>query len=225
MRGLTFIFLAATLISSSVQAGVIVGATRVIYESGEKEVSLHVNNPEEKRAYLIQTWVDNESETNTAKTPFIITPPLYRLNAGQENQMRIIATGNNLPTDRESVFWLNVKSIPSVEKSDRNRLLISVNTRIKLFWRPAELKSKPADVAEAYKKLSFTARGNTLRVTNPTPYYVSFSELKVGGRNIENPGMVPPKGEAAIAVQPGTSGKITWKAINDYGGATQEATQ
>lgn len=225
MKLFKFILLAATLISSSVQAGVIVGATRVVYESDKKEVSLSVKNPEEKRKYLIQTWVENELDTNKVKTPFIVTPPLFRLDAGQENQIRIIATGNNLPTDRESVFWINVKSIPSVEKSDQNRLLISVNTRMKLFWRPAELNSKPENVAAAYKKLTFKVQGNTLRVTNPTPYYVSFSELKVGSKNIENPGMVPPKGESVITVPQGSTGKITWKAINDYGGATQEATQ
>jgi hypothetical protein len=36
----------------------------------------------------------------------------------KENTLRIIdATNNQLPQDRESLFWMNVKAIPSMDKS------------------------------------------------------------------------------------------------------------
>lgn len=209
-------------LSPYAHAGVVVGGSRVIYDANKKEVSLSIKNPEEKGAYLIQTWVDNESPTNTAKTPFIITPPLFRLDAGQENLQRIVFAGSNLPIDRESVFWLNVKSIPSVERTETNRLLISVNTRIKLFYRPTGLGDLSG---EAYKQLKFVQQGNSLRITNSTPYYVSFRQLMVGGKKVSEPGMVPPKGELTHSLPAGVVGKVTWKAINDYGGTTAEAVQ
>ncbi len=53
------------------------------------------------------------------KAPFLITPPLFRLDAKQENVLRIIRTGGNLPADRESLFWLNIKSIPSSARNER----------------------------------------------------------------------------------------------------------
>ncbi|MGR2708145.1 fimbrial biogenesis chaperone [Pseudomonas sp. AU10] len=211
-----------TALTPYAQAGVVVGATRVIYESNKKEVSLSIKNPEEKAAYLIQTWVDNESPVNTAKTPFIVTPPLFRLDAGQENLQRIVYVGSNLPPDRESAFWLNVKSIPAVERVETNRLLISVNTRIKLLYRPKGLGDFSG---EAYKQLKFVQQGNSLRITNPTPYYVSFRQLMVGGKKVNEPGMVPPKGELTHSLPAGVVGKITWSAINDYGGTTEEAVQ
>ncbi|MDI5829406.1 fimbria/pilus periplasmic chaperone, partial [Salmonella enterica subsp. enterica serovar Kentucky] len=34
-----------------------------------------------------------------------------------ENTLRIIYAGQPLPGDRESLFWMNVKAIPSVDKS------------------------------------------------------------------------------------------------------------
>ncbi|MFL1548047.1 molecular chaperone [Pseudomonas sp. D47] len=203
-------------------AGVIVGGSRVVYEANKKEVALSVKNPEEKNAYLIQTWVDNELQETSTKAPFIITPPLFRLDAGQENLLRIFFAGKKLPMDRESVFWLNIKSIPSVEKSDTNRLLISVNTRIKLFYRPDKLEGEPGD---AYKKLVFFQKDRILRISNPTPYYVSFRELSVGGKKINDAGMVAPKSELSHTLPEGLAGKVTWKAINDYGGVTAEAAQ
>lgn len=68
----------------------------------------------------------------------MVTPPLFRLGAGQENNLRILRTGGNLPEDRESLYWMNIKSIPSTtEKQDNvNTLQIAVKTRIKLIYRP-----------------------------------------------------------------------------------------
>jgi P pilus assembly chaperone PapD len=60
--------------------------------------------------------------------------------AGQkENTLRIIdATNNQLPQDRESLFWMNVKAIPSMDKSklSDNTLQLAIISRIKLYYRP-----------------------------------------------------------------------------------------
>lgn len=132
---------AATLIffTASAQAGVIIGGTRIIYNGDKKETSISVKNPY-KSSYLIQSWSD-AGEKSSDKSPFMVTPPLFRLDAGQENNLRIIRTGGNLPEDRESLYWMNIKSIPSTtEKQDNvNTLQIAVKTRIKLIYRPQSL--------------------------------------------------------------------------------------
>lgn len=146
------------------QAGVIVGGTRVIYDGAKKEMSLSVENPD-KIEYLIQSWVEN-IEGNNSKAPFVITPPLFRLDSGQKNILRIVGTGN-LPADHESLFWLNIKSIPSVEKRD-NTLQLAIKTRIKLIYRPEALKGvSPEEVTD---KLVWKKQGNKLLVNNPTAY-------------------------------------------------------
>ena len=66
-----FVFSMATA-----QAGVIIGGTRIIYHADKKESSLDVKNPD-PYSYLIQSWVDKD-ENDTSKTPFIVTPPLFR---------------------------------------------------------------------------------------------------------------------------------------------------
>ncbi|ENZ5482569.1 fimbrial biogenesis chaperone [Serratia marcescens] len=203
-------------------AGVVVGGTRVIYDGAKKEAAISVNNPEKTAPYLIQSWVENATASDSSKPPFLITPPLFRLDAGQENVLRIVRTGGQLPEDRESLYWLNIKSIPSTEQSDQNRLLISVKTRIKLIYRPSGLSG---NAAEAYQKLTFSRQGNQLRVNNPTPYYVAFYSVKVGGKEIKEAGTVGPKGSLSWPMPAGAGAQVSWQAINDYGGITPAANQ
>ena len=217
-----FIFLYLIFMVATIShAGVIVGGTRIIYDANKKEVSLSVKNPDNS-PYLIQSWIDNSSEKDSKKPPFIITPPLFRLNMGQENLLRIIYIDDSLPTDRESVFWLNIKSIAATDKKLINRLQISVRTRIKLFFRPAKLDGNPQ---EAYKRLTFVHSNGLLTITNPTPYFVSFYSLHVGKYEINNPGMIAPKSTTSLPLSSSESGTISWKAITDYGGTSETAQQ
>lgn len=81
------------------------------------------------------------------KAPFIITPPLYRLDKDQQNVERIVLAGA-LPQDKESLYWLNIKAIPAASRKD-NTLQIAVKTRIKLIYRPAALKGViPEELAD-----------------------------------------------------------------------------
>lgn len=204
----------------SAQAGVIVGGTRVVYDASKKEAALSVKNPETDPPYLIQSWV--EPGADAKKAPFVITPPLFRLDSGQENVLRIMSTSNDLPKDRESVYWLDIKSIPASKKTDENQLQISVKNRIKLFYRPVGLAGNTAD---AYKQLTFTRSGSQLSVNNPTPYYVSFYSLKLGNVEIKDPEMVAPHGRLSWAIPAASPSSVTWQAINDHGGISAAASQ
>ncbi|MRT32690.1 molecular chaperone, partial [Xylella fastidiosa subsp. multiplex] len=71
--------------------------------------------------YVVQAWIDAGEGKN--KTPMLVTPPLSRLDPGMENILRIMRVAGELPADRETVFWLNVKEIPERSK-DENVLQI-----------------------------------------------------------------------------------------------------
>lgn len=217
----TLLLLSSLIISGQSQAGVTVGGTRLIYDANKKEASLPLYNPDKNTPYLIQSWVENLQTNNSQKTPFIITPPLFRLDAQQESSLRVMYTGG-LPADRESMFWLNIKSIPSTSRADINRLLITVRARIKLIYRPAGLTGK-AD--EAYKALIFSQQGPLLNITNPTPYYITFYSLKVGGKEVTAADQIAPKESVKLPLAEGMSGKVQWQAITDYGGISDTAHQ
>jgi P pilus assembly chaperone PapD len=203
------------LASLGASAGVIVGGTRVIYNGGKKEAALNVKNPD-KVAYLIQSWAETQ-ENGQAKAPFVVTPPLFRLDAGQDNVLRIVRAGGNLPEDKESLFWLNVKSIPSTEKAD-NTLQIAVKTRIKLIYRPAGIKGFLNDAA---KSLKWRRSGNALQAINNSPFYLSFFSVSLSGKTIPNVTMVAPNDTVNFTLPAGVTGSaVSWKIINDYGGTS-----
>ena len=200
------------------RAGTVIGGTRVIYDGDKKETSVSIQNPDKSGVYLVQSWVDNG--TKSSKAPFVVTPPLFRINAGEENTLRIVRTGGSLPGDRESVFWLNVKSIPATDESklQANILQVVVKSRLKLFWRPAGLEGEPE---AAYRRLSFSRNGDHLTVSNPTPYYVTFFTLKVNGREIKDADMVPPEGSISYTLPSAPASVVSWQAVNDYGGVSR----
>lgn len=200
--------------STAAQAGIIIGGTRVIFDGSKKEASLSVNNPDDS-PYLVQSWIDMPSE-GAGKVPFIITPPLYRLDKGQKNIERIVLTGT-LPQDRESLFWLNIKSIPSATTAV-NSLQIAVKSRIKLIYRPAGLKRSTPE--EQASKLIWRRVGDHIQVTNPTNYVMNFNEITVGGKQLQNVSWVLPHSTATLPLPSQVSnGAVVFKIINDYGGA------
>ncbi|EYD85352.1 gram-negative pili assembly chaperone, C-terminal domain protein [Escherichia coli 1-176-05_S3_C2] len=217
MKLSTYFLATALLLSNSVaQAGVIVGGTRVIYNGDKKETSLHLKNPD-KSSYLIQSWVDGDPQTN-AKAPFIITPPLFRLGATKENALRIIRAGGNLPTDRETMYWMNIKTIPATEKQENvNTLQIAIKTRIKLIYRPHEISSTLPE--QVVKNLTWRRSGQQITVTNPTAYYMNFSQVKIGGKALPDATYVAPMSSATFQIPANTTGNVSWTIISDYGAA------
>ncbi|EEQ1134546.1 fimbrial biogenesis chaperone BcfB, partial [Salmonella enterica subsp. enterica] len=128
---------------------------------------------------------------------------------------RIMYVGPSLPTDRESVFYLNSKAIPSVDKNKLtgNSLQIATQSVIKLFIRPKNL-------AEASTHAPSTLRCRNergqLTITNSSPYYVSMVELYSAGKKLPNT-MVPPKGAITL---PATPGQVSLRTVNDFGATT-----
>ena len=180
---------------------------------GYGAVTADVNIRQCRSPYLIQSWIDVQDE-QSGKAPFIITPPLYRLDGGQKNLERIVMTGS-LPQGQESLFWLNIKAIPSASKQ-MNSLQIAVKTRIKLIYRPETLRASTPE--EQANKLTWRRAGNTLQVNNPTPYVINFNEITLGNKKLDDVTYVMPSGTARFPLPNGTSGNtLTFKVINDYG--------
>ncbi len=213
---LLFLMLLTLCVINQAYAAVSLGATRVIYFAGEKQVKLPVINNDEKR-YLIQSWIENSE--GKKDNSFVITPPLFSMQGKKENTLRIIDTTNNkLPKDRETLFWLSVKSIPAVEKSlaNENMLQLAIISKIKFFYRPKDLTISPD---ENYKKIQFKRNNDTLIIKNPTPYFITMTELELGGKKLENT-MVPPFEDKSISIPTSAYGKLSFQTINDYGAIT-----
>ena len=213
---LPLLFLAGA-ISAHAEGGIALGATRVIYPADAKQTSLALSNSNKQERYLINAWIENA--TGQKEKTFVITPPLFVSEPNSENTLRIINAGPALATDKESLFYLNVKAIPSVDKqggNSRNVLQLAILSRIKLFVRPNNLAMQPE---EALSQLRFERAGNHLKVSNASPYYITLVNLKLGGQTLDNL-MVAPKSAAQQVLPAGASGTLSWQSVNDYGAIT-----
>ncbi len=92
-RAVHFLYLFAVLFifMPAVHAGIQLDATRVIYPEGKKETTLGLKN-EASEPRLIQAWVD-AGEGNEARPPFIIMPPIFRIDPGKGQSLRISFIG------------------------------------------------------------------------------------------------------------------------------------
>lgn len=211
MKSIILFFISLFIINTS-YAGVIISGTRVIYNEGNKNVSINVKNPD-KMPYLIQSWIDDFEEKKQSK--FTITPPLFRLNPDKENTLRIFLTEEGLPSDQESLFWLNIKTIPATEKTE-NSLQIAFKTQMKLIYRPKSLKY--VNFEEEQKKLSWSKERGKVIVYNPTPYFMNFQTIKFNGKLVDDVSYAKPFSTKSFDINDNNEhGLISWELINDYG--------
>ncbi|MEG2566513.1 MAG: fimbria/pilus periplasmic chaperone [Acinetobacter sp.] len=206
------------------------GASRVIYDPVSVGETLTVTNPQDY-PILVQSRV--LAEDMKTKAPFVVTPPLFRLDGQQQNRLRIVRTGGGFAKDRESIQWLCVKGIPpkaddlwakqlNTKSMAENRVSLvvqlSISNCIKLFVRPENIKGHPDDAADS---LTWHRQGNRLKAVNDTPFYMNISSLKVGGEEIRDIHYIPPFSSYSFALPRGALGPVNWTIINDYGGKSK----
>lgn len=220
MRKILLAFLFAPVIS---HANVIISATREIYPSDSKEISVQLlNNGSEPS--LVQAWIDDgdpNSTPETANVPFLLIPPVVKVSGHSGQQLKVKYIGGNQAKDRESVFYLNVLDIPPEPENMRGRsvMQLAIKSRIKFFFRPANLKISPA---EMIKKVNIYTKMDQLTIENPTPYYLTLSAISslLSKKNLLHDGlMIPPYSQQSIPTKStlATGGRFSIIYINDYG--------
>jgi len=215
------------------EASVVIGGTRVVYPSVDKEVTVKLTN-QGKRPALVQVWMDLGDENSTPdsiKVPFTIMPPIFRVEPDKGQAVRVLYTKEALPADKETLFWFNVLEVPpkTANQDGQNLLQFAIRTRVKFFFRPSGLSGSAAD---AFDQLTWRlvngedGKGVALQVANPTPYYVNFARVgvKVDGNSYmeRGGGMVAPRGVSTfplsgISARPSGDAKAQFDVINDYG--------
>ncbi|HJR11718.1 MAG TPA: molecular chaperone [Rhodanobacteraceae bacterium] len=227
------VMVALCLFMAAAHADVVIGGTRVVFPAHQGEVTLRLSN-EGDRPALVEAWIDTgnpDSTPDSVNTPFLITPPLFRMEPHKDQSLRIlyVQSGKPLATSHETLFWLNVLEIPprpAGAMADKNTLQFAIRSRLKLFYRPANL---PGDPLKASDQLTFKAvtdgHGAALVVHDPTPYYITISKLSLGtdGKPLAGAaGMVAPFGDLRLPLQgmaraPPAGTPVVFTTIDDYG--------
>src|ERR1700761_5800926 len=213
------------------RAGVVSAGTRVIYDAQETEVTLKLQN-EGSLPALVQTWIDHgqtQQAPSALDVPFVVPPPIARIDPAKAQTLRIAYTGEPLPQDRESVFWLNVLEVPpkpGAADGDTNKLQLAFHSRIKLFFRPPNLKGNARDAPAAVTWRLVDANGKPgVEAYNPSAYHVSLIRVEVtsgNGQTVgDDGGMIGP-GEHRTFPLAGwqtvqTAQQVHYTSLNDLG--------
>lgn len=217
--------LLCTLVSLQAHGAIALDRTRVVLEGGQKSISMSVGNENKQLPYLAQGWIE-DSQGNKIQSPLTVLPPVQRIEPGAKSQVKIqsLPAAAALPQNRESLYYFNLREIPP-RSNKPNTLQLALQTRIKLFYRPAALV--PDKGATPWQeKLTLTRVGETYQVNNPTPYYVTLVEgaSSVGAKAVSGfePVMLDPQGQATLkASASALGGSPVLTYINDYGGRPQ----
>ncbi|MGP0907989.1 fimbria/pilus periplasmic chaperone [Serratia sp. CY81593] len=217
--------LLAGVLAPTAQAAIALDRTRVIFDGSVQSVSLSVSNQNKQLPYLAQGWLEDE-QGNKIQSPLTVLPPVQRIEPDKPSQVKIQAlpAAKLLPQDRETLYYFNLREIPP--KSNKpNSLQIALQTRIKLFYRPAAIAPE-RNAAPWQEQLTLSKQGDKYIVNNPTPYYVTIvdaaSRKGMEGAKGFEPFMVPPKGNVPLTISAGSvGGSPVLTYINDYGGRPQ----
>ncbi|MEE4408891.1 MULTISPECIES: fimbrial biogenesis chaperone [unclassified Serratia (in: enterobacteria)] len=226
---IAFFLLGVTFASSSALASIIIIGTRVIYPESNSEVTVRLESKNSEPS-LVQSWIDDgraNAQIDKMDVPFVILPPVIRIEPSQGQTLRISYTGSSLPKDRESVYWLNVLDIPpQLENSNANTLQMAIRTRIKLFFRPRSLeKLSLIDASEGitWRTLPSKEKGYVyLEAKNNSPFHISLASVEIyenkNRAEDDEGGMISPFSKEIFKIKTNLSAsKIKYQYINDYG--------
>lgn len=238
-----FVLAGAALCVLPAGASVVINGTRVVFPSNEREVSVRLTN-EGTSPGLVQMWIDKgdpKSTPSTGDVPFLLTPPLFRIDPTKGQTVRMIYNKEPLPQDRESIFWLNLLEVPprpqNVDPNDSNYVQMAFRTRIKIFFRPQALNTQELVYAAPAKvtwKIIREGDAYLLEAKNPTPYYISVTKTGLVSADDapeaapkflnEEGGMLAPGGQERYVLKnlrqlPPPQSKVRFTYLNDYGGS------
>lgn len=209
---------------SSAHAALTLNATRIIHESDKRSTSILVSNPSD-RVYAAQAWINTQADDTTTAVPLIASPALFRLDGRKERTVQIASLPNDLPTDRESLFFFNLQEIPQAVPGERNVLNIALRTRIKLFYRPSQLSSTPAQHLTDLNFSRVMVNGQAyVQVRNPSPFHFTFSRVEIKSLDRYEPllgiDMIAPMSEQSYPLPAGLplqELQVVFSVITDYG--------
>ncbi|HDN2513291.1 TPA: molecular chaperone [Providencia rettgeri] len=226
MKKMVKALLGIFFITQSSVAAVSLDHSRVIFTQDDKSQSVSAYNTANKK-YLIQSLVFSDlSSENEPSHNFTVIPPIVTLNENSNNALKILPKGlNELPQDRESLFYLMVNFIPETTKknNDQNNQIntkfnLSTKIVIKMFYRPTGIKG---NVKNYINELTAKQSGNKIIINNPSPYHFTLVNIKMDNEsyNSDRAPMVAPFSTIEIPANKKVS-KLEWDMINDYGGET-----
>ncbi|WP_086982879.1 fimbrial biogenesis chaperone [Vibrio aphrogenes] len=207
------------LFSVNAMASVTLGNTRIIYPSNTLGKDIVFNNNDHSD-YIIQAWVDNgdiDSTPEDADSDFILMPAMFKIQGKSNQVLRMMYSGQELPLDRESIFYFNFVQFP-LSKTNDNQMVVVLKNRVKVLYRPKGLASS---LIKSVDKLTYNIKKGSLNIKNDSGYYINIANVIVKSSNeeqmINNVTISPFSSfKKSLAIKNPEEVKVSF--INDQGG-------
>lgn len=203
-----------------------INKNRFIFIESQNQEVIEIKNKTDNN-YFIQSWISHYNENNDDELPFIITPPLIKIEKDENYSLKIFRLGEIEKKDRETLYRINIKRIPLLSNSDGNENLlhISMNSVYNLIYRPISIEK---NAKTSYEKIEFLKnKNNELIINNPTPYFITLLKISLNEVLLNNKSKtIPPFTKHNTRNVIKESGLIKWKTIDQFGveiNATEKA--
>lgn len=225
------LFFIISTISMYSQAAFVLDSTRYIFDESDKLLRLNIINKSEQRTAGVVS-INSDIKSDGQDSPVIVaSPPVFKIDSGKAQAVRLkILNKESLAKDIESLFWIEAQEIPIIQNYSANSLVISMNTKVKLFYRPSSI-SKNRYLAE--QLIYFINNNNSITLYNPTPFHFALTKMTIHDSNkdilapdsvVSDLAVFPPFSEVTWSQEGVTSiDSLTINAIDDWG-ATKSYT-
>jgi len=211
-------------------ASVVLTGTRVIYPAAASGQTLQLSNAD-AHPWLVQMWLDAGTQDSAAdmlnpEVPFVLSPPIFRVEPESGQAVRVMYIGDKaLPSDRESLFYLNFTQIPALSSAqmEDNRLVLTLKSRVKVFYRPRRLPEP--NIRKLACGLRFHVGEEFLEVENPAAFHavIRSAEGLLDGREVallEGEMLAPfsrQRWPLPAPFTPSANAQVRVSLVNDYG--------
>ncbi|MGK2643710.1 fimbria/pilus periplasmic chaperone, partial [Escherichia coli] len=124
---------------------------------------------------------------------------------------------NNLPHNKESLFYLNVLDIPpnNPQNAGKNKIKLALQNRIKLLWRPSGIA--PVD-KKSFSQLNIKKKNNAISINNETANWITITTIKAQNVKVNNESiLLPPFSNNDITLKNNHASEYELTVVDDYG--------
>lgn len=213
-KNIIVVAIAGIIVCSAYAAGgVQLDRSRVMIKDGKSNSSYAVENHYDA-PLLVSAVVTNFD--GTPATAFAVSPALYQIKPKSTFQSQVVQL-ESLPQDRESVYWLNVRTVlasDTKEEEKKNTIELAIAQRIKVFYRPKGINE---NCASAVEKLEWTKTSKGVMVKNPSPVAISLVKVISGDKvsSISDTLMPFEQKEWKVFIKGNVENKFTF--VDEYG--------
>ncbi|WP_028768979.1 fimbrial biogenesis chaperone [Shewanella fidelis] len=235
--GKLIIGLMLVVYTNYVDAAVVANKSRLVMLAKTHSSNVFINTLDVTPS-MVQVWVTQTHQIGDVDyqddAQFFVSPPVFKLNNKQGQQVKIVYTGSELPSDRESLFYFHFLVIPPLAQTEgetNNQLVITQKHTLKLFYRPEFSGYHIDDVVKNIKfSLNKAADGSSaLVLKNNSPFFVTIPKLTYSNtskvkRDLVPKEMLAPWSSLSLLLPPQdqlASSEIEFTLINDQGGRSQ----